>query len=47
MLDSNRLEGKTALVAGGGGEIGAAAIRLMAAPGARRRLHGALMGMRS
>ncbi len=47
MLDRNRLDGKTALVAGGGGEIGAAAIRLMAARGARQRLHGALMGIRS
>ncbi|MGD0189024.1 MAG: hypothetical protein ABSC25_27830 [Roseiarcus sp.] len=46
MLDSNRLEGKTALVTGGGGEVGAAAICLMAARGARR-LRGALMGMRS
>ena len=47
MLDSNRLEGKAALVTAGGGEIGAAAICLMAARGARRRLRGALMGMRS
>jgi NAD(P)-dependent dehydrogenase (short-subunit alcohol dehydrogenase family) len=29
MLDSNRLEGKTALVTGGASEIGAAAICLM------------------
>lgn len=35
MLDSNRLEGKIALVTGAGGEIGAAAIRLMLARGAR------------
>jgi 3alpha(or 20beta)-hydroxysteroid dehydrogenase len=35
MLDSNRLEGKTALVTGAGGEIGAATIRLMLARGAR------------
>ncbi len=47
MLDSSRLEGKTALVTGGAGEIGAAAICLMAARGPRRRLHGALIGMRS
>jgi hypothetical protein len=31
VLDSNRLDGKTALVTGAGGEIGAATIRLMAA----------------
>jgi NAD(P)-dependent dehydrogenase (short-subunit alcohol dehydrogenase family) len=35
VLDNNRLDGKVALVTGAGGEIGAAAIRLMAARGAR------------
>jgi NAD(P)-dependent dehydrogenase (short-subunit alcohol dehydrogenase family) len=35
MLDCNRLDGKVALVTGAGGEIGSAAIRLMAARGAR------------
>jgi NAD(P)-dependent dehydrogenase (short-subunit alcohol dehydrogenase family) len=35
MLDSNRLQGKVALVTGAGGEIGAATIRLMLARGAR------------
>jgi len=35
LLDSNRLDGKIALVTGAGGEIGAATIRLMVARGAR------------
>jgi NAD(P)-dependent dehydrogenase (short-subunit alcohol dehydrogenase family) len=35
MLDSNRLEGKVALVTGAGGEIGAATVKLMIARGAR------------
>jgi len=35
MLDSNRLDGKVALVTGAGGEIGAATTRLMLARGAR------------
>ena len=35
MLDSNRLDGKCALVTGAGGEIGSATARLMAARGAR------------
>ncbi len=35
MLDSNRLEGKLALITGAGGEIGRATARLMAARGAR------------
>jgi NAD(P)-dependent dehydrogenase (short-subunit alcohol dehydrogenase family) len=35
MLDSNRLDGKVALITGAGGEIGAAAARLMLARGAR------------
>ncbi|WP_068076702.1 SDR family NAD(P)-dependent oxidoreductase [Novosphingobium lentum] len=35
MLDSNRLEGKVALITGAGGAIGAATARLMAARGAR------------
>jgi NAD(P)-dependent dehydrogenase (short-subunit alcohol dehydrogenase family) len=35
MLDSNRLDGKVALVTGAAGEIGAATVRLMIARGAR------------
>jgi len=35
VLDNNRLDGKSSTVTGAGGEIGAAAIRLMAAHGAR------------
>lgn len=35
MLDSNRLDGKVAVITGAGGEIGAATARLMAARGAR------------
>lgn len=35
MLDSNRLDGKVALITGAGGEIGAATARLMVARGAR------------
>jgi NAD(P)-dependent dehydrogenase (short-subunit alcohol dehydrogenase family) len=35
MLDSNRLDGKVALITGAGGEIGEATLRLMAARGAR------------
>jgi NAD(P)-dependent dehydrogenase (short-subunit alcohol dehydrogenase family) len=35
MLNSNRLDGKVALVTGAAGEIGTAAVRLMAARGAR------------
>lgn len=35
MLNSNRLDGKVALVTGAAGEIGSAAIRLMAARGAK------------
>jgi NAD(P)-dependent dehydrogenase (short-subunit alcohol dehydrogenase family) len=35
MLDSNRLEGKIALITGAGGEIGSATARLMAARGAK------------
>jgi NAD(P)-dependent dehydrogenase (short-subunit alcohol dehydrogenase family) len=35
MLDSNRLEGKAALITGAAGEIGTATVRLMAARGAR------------
>jgi NAD(P)-dependent dehydrogenase (short-subunit alcohol dehydrogenase family) len=35
MLDSNRLDGKLALITGSGGEIGRATARLMAARGAR------------
>jgi NAD(P)-dependent dehydrogenase (short-subunit alcohol dehydrogenase family) len=35
MLDDNRLNGLAALVTGAGGEIGSAAVRLMAARGAR------------
>ena len=35
MLDSNRLDGKVALVTGAGGEIGAATVKLMIARGAR------------
>ena len=35
MLDSNRLDGKVALVTGAGGELGAATARLMVARGAR------------
>lgn len=35
MLDSNRLDGKVAVVTGAGGEIGGATARLMAARGAR------------
>jgi NAD(P)-dependent dehydrogenase (short-subunit alcohol dehydrogenase family) len=35
VLDSNRLDGKVALITGAGGEIGAAAARLMLARGAR------------
>jgi NAD(P)-dependent dehydrogenase (short-subunit alcohol dehydrogenase family) len=35
MLDSNRLDGKVALITGAGGELGAAAARLMLARGAR------------
>jgi NAD(P)-dependent dehydrogenase (short-subunit alcohol dehydrogenase family) len=35
MLNDNRLDGKVAVVTGAGGEIGAAAIQLMAARGAR------------
>ncbi len=35
MLDSNRLDGKVAVITGAGGEIGGATARLMAARGAR------------
>ena len=35
MLDSNRLDGKVALVTGAAGEIGAATVKLMIARGAR------------
>jgi NAD(P)-dependent dehydrogenase (short-subunit alcohol dehydrogenase family) len=35
MLDSNRLDGKVALVTGAAGEIGVATVRLMIARGAR------------
>ena len=35
MLDSNRLEGRTALITGAGGAIGAATVRLLVARGAR------------
>jgi NAD(P)-dependent dehydrogenase (short-subunit alcohol dehydrogenase family) len=35
MLDSNRLDGKVALVTGAGGEIGAATVKLMIVRGAR------------
>jgi NAD(P)-dependent dehydrogenase (short-subunit alcohol dehydrogenase family) len=35
MLDSNRLDGKVALVTGAGGEIGAASVKLMIGRGAR------------